>query len=56
MYVFNEIHFPKKETYKGILGIFIHVFLYMYFYTCILNQTFSVTLLDIESECLLLKH
>ena len=26
MYVFNEIHFPKKETYKGILGILIHVF------------------------------
>jgi hypothetical protein len=32
----------KKETHKGILGI--------------LNQHFSVTLLDIDSECLVLKN
>jgi hypothetical protein len=32
----------KKETHKGILGI--------------LNKTISVTLLDIDSESLLLKN
>ena len=36
------IYSAKKETHKGIL--------------CILNQIFSVTLLDIDSECLLLKN
>ena len=41
MYTFMLIHSAKKETHKVILGI--------------LNQNFSVTLLDIDSECLLLK-
>jgi hypothetical protein len=42
MYTCILIHSAKKETHKGILSI--------------LNQNFSVTLLDIDSECLLLKN
>ena len=38
----RNVHSAKKETHKGILGILI--------------QTFSVILLDIDSECLLLQN
>ena len=38
----KKIHFAKIKTHKGILDI--------------LNQEFSVTLLDIDSECSLLKN